>query len=42
MKDRIIAPLFFVEATVRGGVYLDMLEQFMYPRVADFQPNIIY
>jgi hypothetical protein len=42
MKDRIIGPFFFVEATVTGGAYLDMLEQFVYPQVADLQPNIIY
>jgi hypothetical protein len=42
MKDRIIGPFFFVEATVTGDVYPDVLEQFMYPQVADFQLNIIY
>ena len=38
MKDRI----FFCEPTVTGPVYLDMLEQFVYPQVAAFQPSIIY
>jgi hypothetical protein len=42
MKDRIIRPFFFVEATVTGGIYLDVLEEFVYPQEADLQPNIIY
>jgi hypothetical protein len=42
MKDRITGPFSFVEATVTGGVSLDMLEQFVYPQVADLQLNIIY
>jgi hypothetical protein len=41
IKDRIIRP-FFVEATVTGGVFLDMSEQFVFPQAADLQPNIIY
>jgi hypothetical protein len=41
MKDSIVGPFFFMEATVTGSVYLDMLEQFVYPQVADLQPNII-
>jgi hypothetical protein len=32
MKDRIIGPFFFVEDTVTGGIYLDVLERFVYPR----------
>ena len=42
MKDRIIGPFFFCEPTVTGPVYLDILEQFMYPQVAAFQSSIIY
>jgi hypothetical protein len=42
IKDRIIGPFFFMEAAVMGGVYFDMLEQFMYPPVVDFQLNVIY
>jgi hypothetical protein len=42
MKDRIIGPFYFMEATVTGDVYLDMMEQFVYPKVVDLQPNIIY
>jgi hypothetical protein len=38
----VIGPFFFVKATVTGGVYLDMLEQLVYPQVTDLQPNIIY
>jgi hypothetical protein len=29
-----------MEVTVTGRVYLDMLEQFVYPQVTDLQPNI--
>ena len=32
----------FCEPTVTGPVYLDMLEQFVYPQIASFQPSIIY
>ena len=34
--------LFFCDPTVTGPVYLGMLEQFVYPQVASFQPGIIY
>jgi hypothetical protein len=42
MKLFIIGPFFFMEATVVAGIYLDMLEQFMYPQLVDLQLNIIY
>ena len=42
MKDRIIGPFFFRERTVTGPVYLDMLEQFVYPQVVALQPNVIF
>jgi hypothetical protein len=42
MKERIIGPLFFVEATVPDGVYLDVLEHFVYTQMADLRPNTIY
>jgi hypothetical protein len=42
MKDKIIGPLFFKEATITGDMYLDMLEQFVYFEVANLQLNIIY
>jgi hypothetical protein len=38
MKDRIIWLFCFKESTVTGGVYFDMVEQFMF---VDLQPNII-
>jgi hypothetical protein len=31
MNGRITVPFFFVEATMTGDVYFDMLEQFVYP-----------
>jgi hypothetical protein len=41
MKNRIVGPFFFMEATVTCGVYLNM-DQFMYHQVADLQSDIIY
>jgi hypothetical protein len=42
MKDRIITPLFFMEAMARDGVHCDMLEQYMHCQVVDLQMIIIY
>jgi hypothetical protein len=42
MKDRFIGPFFFMEATVTGGVYRDLLVQFVYLQVAYLHPNTIY
>jgi hypothetical protein len=42
IKGSIIGSFFFVEATVTGGVYLDMLEQFMYSQVPDLLRSIFY
>ena len=42
MKNRIIGSFFYCEPTVTGPVYLGILEQFIYPQVAAFQPSIIY
>jgi hypothetical protein len=42
MKARITGPFFFMESTITGDVYFDMLEQFVYPQVADLQLGIIY
>ena len=41
-KVRIIDSFFLCEPTVTGPVFLCMLEQFVYPEVAAFQPSIIY
>jgi hypothetical protein len=41
MKEKITGPFFFVEATATGGVYPDMLEQFVYLLATDLKPNII-
>jgi hypothetical protein len=38
VKDRIIGPFFFIEPTVTGNIYLDMLQQFAVPQ----QPNVIF
>jgi hypothetical protein len=35
MSDRIIGPFFFHESTIMGAVYLDMLENFVFPQTAE-------
>ena len=42
MKNRIIGPFFFIEKSITGLVYQDMLEEFLYPQVADLQPQVIF
>lgn len=42
MKDMIIGPFFFIEPTVTGITYLDMLEQYAFPQIAHKQPDIIF
>jgi hypothetical protein len=42
MKDRIIGPFFFIEPTLTGNIYLDMLEQFAVPQLLHQQPNVIF
>lgn len=40
--DTLIGPFFFHEQTVTGNVYLDMLENYAYPQLEAFQPNVIF
>jgi hypothetical protein len=42
MKYRTTGPFFFVETTATSDVYRDMLEQFVDPQTAGFQPIIMY
>jgi hypothetical protein len=42
MEDRIIGPFFFIEPTVIGNIYLDVLEQFAVPQLLPQQPNVIF
>jgi hypothetical protein len=40
MRNRTIGSFFFAEARITGNVYLDMLEEFIYCRIADFHPIV--
>jgi hypothetical protein len=42
MKERIIITSFFIEPTVTGNIYLDMLEQFTVPQLLPQQPDAIF
>ena len=33
MHDRLIGPFFFMERTITGNIYLDMLEQYVFPQL---------
>jgi hypothetical protein len=35
MSDRIVGPLFFHESTITSAVYLDVLENFVFPQIAE-------
>ncbi|KFM61029.1 hypothetical protein X975_23527, partial [Stegodyphus mimosarum] len=39
MHDRVIGPFVFTEKTVSSAVYLDMLENFVFPQLEELQPN---
>ncbi|KFM65698.1 Transposable element Tcb2 transposase, partial [Stegodyphus mimosarum] len=40
MHDRVIGPFFFTEKTVSSVVYLDMLENFVFPQLEELQPHV--
>ena len=40
--NRVIGPFFFAEQTVNSINYLDMLENFVFIQLEEFQPNIIF
>ncbi|KFM56612.1 hypothetical protein X975_18900, partial [Stegodyphus mimosarum] len=40
MHDRVIGPFFFTEKTVSSVVYLDMLENFVFPQLEELQPRV--
>ena len=40
--DRVIGPFFFSKkTTITGVVYLDLLEQYMFPRIETFEQEIV-
>ncbi|KFM59228.1 hypothetical protein X975_23270, partial [Stegodyphus mimosarum] len=40
MHDRVIGPFFFTEKTVSSVVYLDVLENFVFPQLEELQPHV--
>ncbi|KFM68198.1 hypothetical protein X975_25037, partial [Stegodyphus mimosarum] len=40
MHDRVIGPFLFTEKTVSSVVYLDMLENFVFPQLEELQPHV--
>lgn len=42
LQDKIIGPFFFVEGTITGNVYQDMLELYAIPQLDDRQPTIVF
>ncbi|KFM65919.1 hypothetical protein X975_00306, partial [Stegodyphus mimosarum] len=40
MHDQVIGPFFFTEKTVSSVVYLDMLENFVFPQLEELQPHV--
>ncbi|KFM71424.1 hypothetical protein X975_15209, partial [Stegodyphus mimosarum] len=41
MYDRVIGPFFFTEKTVSSVVYLDILENFVFPQLEELQPHVV-
>jgi len=37
LYDRVIGPFFFSEKTITGVVYLDLLEQYVFPQIETFE-----
>ncbi|KMQ81391.1 transposable element tc3 transposase, partial [Lasius niger] len=42
MHNKIIGPFFFIETTVTGCVYLDMLQNFALPQLEELQPIVYF
>ncbi|KFM73429.1 Zinc finger MYM-type protein 1, partial [Stegodyphus mimosarum] len=40
MHDRVIGPFFFTEQTVSSVVYLDILQNFVFPQLEELQPHV--
>ncbi|PNF30502.1 hypothetical protein B7P43_G10874 [Cryptotermes secundus] len=41
-RDRVIGPFFFAEKTVTSVIYLDTLQNFVFPQIEALQPEIIF
>jgi hypothetical protein len=35
--DRVVGPFLFVESTITGGIYQDMLENYFFPQIEDLE-----
>ena len=41
LYDRVIGPFFFSESTITGVVYLDLLEQYVFPQIETFEQETV-
>jgi len=41
LYNRVIGPFFFSEKSITGVVYLDLLEQYMFPQIETFEQEIV-
>jgi hypothetical protein len=41
LYDRVIGPFFFSESTVTGVVYLDLLEQYVFPQIETLEQETV-
>ena len=41
LYDRVIGPFFFSESTMTGIVYLDLLEQYVFPQIETFEQETL-
>jgi len=41
LYDRVIGPFFFSESTITGVVYLDLLEQYVFPQIETFEQESV-
>ena len=41
LYDRVIDPFFFSECTITGVVYLDVLEQYVFPQMETFEQETV-
>jgi hypothetical protein len=41
-REKLYGPFFFIESTVTGIIYLDMLREWLMPQLQDDIPDLIY
>ena len=41
LYDRVIGPFFFSKKTIAGFVYLDLLEQYVFPQIGTFEQETV-